>query len=212
MPFELSNDEGKILIRLARKSILIFLDKYEKPPVPLNIHKKLLQKRGVFVTLNNMRESTKELRGCIGYPNPILPLAEATITSAINSATKDPRFPPILKEELKNIVIEISVLTPPELLVVKRPREYLKKIVIGKDGLIVERGQYRGLLLPQVPVEWRWDVEEFLVNCCLKARLPPDAWLIEGTKIYKFSCIIARELSPNGVVKIFDMRKPNISL
>jgi uncharacterized protein (TIGR00296 family) len=78
---------------------------------------------------------------------------------------------------------------------------------VGHDGLIVERGWNKGLLLPQVPVEWNWDAEEFLNNCCMKAGLTPDAWLIEGTKIYKFSCIILKELTPNGATVLKDMRK-----
>jgi uncharacterized protein (TIGR00296 family) len=93
------------------------------------------------------------------------------------------------------------------LIEVKKPNEHVAKIKVGKDGLIVERGMYRGLLLPQVPVEWCWDEEEFLCQCCIKANLPPDSWLLEGTKVYKFSCIIVREKSPKGSVEISDMRK-----
>jgi len=110
-------------------------------------------------------------------------------------------------DELDHVVFEVSVLTPPELVEVENPKEYPSKIKVGQDGLIVERSYCKGLLLPQVPVEWKWDDEEFLCQCCIKAGLPPDSWLLKGTKIYKFSSIIAQETSPSGPVKVVDMRK-----
>lgn len=207
MPFELTDTEGRFLVQLARQSISTFLDAGEKTPVPPNIPVVLRQKCGVFVTLNVMRGGAKALRGCIGYPEPRLPLVEATITSAINSATGDPRFPLLATEELERVVIEVSVLTPPTLIIVKSPMEYVTQVEVGKDGLIVECGMFKGLLLPQVPVEWGWNVEEFLTHCCMKAGLSPDAWLVEGSKIYKFSCVIARETNPGGPVEVIDMRK-----
>ncbi len=201
MSFELTDDEGEFLIRLARKSISTLLSKGEKTPVPSNTPEKLLHKCGVFVTLNTVRDGAEELRGCIGYPEPILPLAEATIDSAANSATQDPRFPPVSMQELENVIVEVSVLTPPEPISAKDPREFAKKVEVGKDGLIVERGLFKGLLLPQVPIEWGWDAEEFLANCCMKAGLYPDAWLIGGTRIYKFQAIIFKERTPNGEIE-----------
>jgi hypothetical protein len=93
------------------------------------------------------------------------------------------------------------VLTPPQIIEVKTSKDYPSKIKIGSDGLIVERGWSKGLLLPQVPVEWHWNEEEFLSNCCIKAGLPPDCWVIEGTKIYSFQAIIFEEESPKGKVK-----------
>jgi uncharacterized protein (TIGR00296 family) len=207
MPFELTDEEGRFLVQLARQSISTFLDAGEKTPVPPNTPVALRQKCGVFVTLNVIRSGVKVLRGCIGYPEPHFPLAETTITSAINSATGDPRFPPLTTEELERVVIEVSVLTPPALIVVKTQRDYVAKVEVGKEGLIVERGMFKGLLLPQVPVEWGWNAEEFLTHCCMKAGLSPDAWLVEGIKIYKFSCVIARETSPDGSVEVIDMRK-----
>lgn len=201
MSFELTDVEGRYLVQLARQSISTFLDEGKKIPVPSNRPMNLLQKCGVFVTLNTIRGSAKALRGCIGYPQPLLPLAEATITSAINSATRDPRFPPMSKDELTRVVVEVSILTPPELISVETPKDYVTKVEVGKDGLIVERGVFKGLLLPQVPIEWGWNAEEFLANCCMKAGLYPDAWLTEGTKIYKFQAIIFHETTPKGVIE-----------
>ncbi len=95
----------------------------------------------------------------------------------------------------------MSVLTPPGLIEVQDPREYPNEIQIGRDGLIVENGWFKGLLLPQVPVEWKWDCEEFLGHCCMKAGLPSEAWVLPGTKIYRFSSIIFKELTPGGKVE-----------
>ena len=205
MPFKLSQDEGKILVKLARNAIIHFLKTSKKIPIPNDSPLKFNEKYGVFVTLNTIRGGNEELRGCIGYPNPILPLVNATIESAINAATQDPRFPPLSIHELDEVIIEVSILTPPNLIEIKIPRDYVKEIQIGRDGLIVERGIYRGLLLPQVPIEWKWDVNEFLINCCIKAGLSPDAWVLKETKIYKFSCVIAHEVSPNGDVVVRDL-------
>jgi uncharacterized protein (TIGR00296 family) len=205
--FKLTVDEGKFLTKLARRAIVTFLTTMESIDIPLNTSKKLTDKFGVFVTLNKITRGKAELRGCIGFPFPTFSLVRATIDAATSAATSDPRFSRVTLQELKDIVVEISVLTPPVLIEVADVRNYVHEVKIGRDGLIVERGWSRGLLLPQVPVEWNWDVAEFLANCCMKAGLPPDAWLVNGTKIYKFSCVIARESSPEGPVEVIDMRK-----
>ena len=206
MSFEISLDDGRFLVDLVRKTISFFLETRKKLPIPKNSPSKLNEKCGVFVTLNSIKGTHKSLRGCIGYPLPNHSLIAATIDSAINAATSDPRFPPVSLQELEQLLLEISVLTPPKQIRVDDPRHFIKAIRVGHDGLIVERGGYKGLLLPQVAVEWCWDAEEFLNNCCMKAGLTPDAWLIEGTKISKFSCILVKELKPKGVVILDDMR------
>ena len=207
MPFQISNEEGAFLVKLARRAVEEHLKDGRIISPPDETPPKLLERRGVFVTLNKIREGIKELRGCIGFPYPTHPLARAVVEAAIDAATRDPRFHPVAKEELSQILFEVSVLTLPQLIEVESPREYPSKIKIGRDGLIVERGYYRGLLLPQVPVEWNWDEEEFLCQCCMKAGLPPDYWLLEGTKIYRFSSIIAEELEPKGRVVVVDLRE-----
>ena len=207
MPFELSLDEGKFLIELARNTVKNYLEKGETIKPPKETHKKLFEKCGVFVTINSVKNGEKELRGCIGYPYPTNPLVEAVIDSAINAATEDPRFEPLSPNELSKVVFEVSVLTPPEPVEVKDPKEYLIKIKAGEDGLIVEKGYYKGLLLPQVPVEWGWCEEEFLCQCCMKAGLPPDSWLTKGAKIYKFKAIIFEEETPEGEVKRLNLSK-----
>ena len=207
MPFELNDEEGKFLINLARTTVKTYLEKGEIIKPPKEAVKKLFEKCGVFVTINSIRNGEKELRGCIGYPYPTSPLVEAVIDSAINASTQDPRFESLSLNELSKVVFEVSVLTPPEQVEVKNPKEYLSKIKVGEDGLIVERGFYRGLLLPQVPIEWGWCEEEFLCQCCVKAGLPPDSWLTKDAKIYKFKVIIFEEETPLGEVKRVNLSK-----
>lgn len=208
MSFQLTQKEGEYLIKLARRAVEQYLKTRQIIKVPNDVPPKLKEKCGVFVTINSVKSGGRhELRGCIGFPYPTTMLAQAVIESAINSATQDPRFYPMKAEELDQVVFEVSVLTPPEPIEVENLQEYPSKIKVGRDGLIVERSYCKGLLLPQVPVEWKWDEETFLCQCCIKAGLPPDSWLLKGTKIYKFSCIIAQETSPKGAVRIIDMRK-----
>jgi uncharacterized protein (TIGR00296 family) len=201
LPFKLSPTEGTLLVHLAREAVEHHLKTGKTLEVPENLSKKLLQPCGVFVTINSVEKEKKELRGCIGFPHPTMPLVEAIIDSAINAATQDPRFPPLSLKELEHVVFEVSVLTPPKLVDVKNPRDYCKNITVGEDGLVVERGIYKGLLLPQVPVEWGWDAQEFLCQCCNKAGLLADYWLRQGTKIYKFQAVIFEEETPRGNIK-----------
>ncbi len=187
-------EDGIFLVKLARSAIERYLEdeKLIAPP------EKLEERAGVFVTLETYPK--KDLRGCIGYSEPAMPLVEGVIRAAVSAAVQDPRFPPVLLGEMESTLIEVSVLTPPELIKVRNPKEYLQKIEIGKHGLTVERGFNRGLLLPQVPVEEKWSKEEFLSCTRMKAGLPPDCWWDEGTKIYKFSGIVFCEIEPKGEV------------
>ncbi len=151
---------------------------------------------GVFVTINTYPEG--DLRGCIGYPAPVYPLKEALVYSA-QSACHDPRFPRLTDREANNCTVEVTILTPPELLDVKKD-DIPKSIVIGRDGLMIRFGRRSGLLLPQVPVEFGWTPLEFLEQLCLKANLPTDAWRYDGTEIYSFRGQIFHETSPNGEI------------
>jgi uncharacterized protein (TIGR00296 family) len=201
LSFQLSLEEGNFLVRLARKAVKEHLQTRKQIKVPEDTSPKLSQPCGVFVTINSIKSGEKNLRGCIGYPYPTTPLTQAVIESAINSATQDPRFYPISLDELETVVFEVSVLTPPQIIKVEKPNRYPSKIKVGEDGLIVEKNVFKGLLLPQVPVEWKWDNEQFLCQCCIKAGLPPDCWLLKDTKIYKFQAIIFEEEKPRGEVK-----------
>jgi uncharacterized protein (TIGR00296 family) len=186
--------EGEMLIKYARNAISNVLEK--KTEVKLRITKQLLEKRGVFVTLNDAQK--KELRGCIGYPHPTLPLIEATMDAAIHAAM-DPRFAPVKAGELDRIVVEVTVLGELEKLG-GEPGDYVRKIKIGKHGLFIDAGVSSGLLLPQVAVEQKWGAEEFLSETCWKAGIDPSAWLDPAVKVYRFEGQIFAEEKPNGKV------------
>jgi uncharacterized protein (TIGR00296 family) len=195
---KLTLDEGKIAIKLARNAIETFFDSRIIMPVPQNLPEVFYEKRGVFTTLNTYPDHN--LRGCIGFPEPILPLGEAIIESAISAAFRDPRFSPLTYNEFQNVVIEVTILTPPQEIKFTTPQELMEQIKIGEDGLIVKCGFHSGLLLPQVPVEYNWTVEEFLAHTCIKAGLTPDCFLNPKCKWYKFQGQIFEEKYPNGEV------------
>ena len=197
-------EDGELLIRFARENIKNFLTTGKRLPVPPELKEKFGEKYGAFVTLNRADDAGNPLRGCIGYIEPKFPLYDVIHKVSISSAIEDPRFPSVSLEELEHLVIEVSILTPPKLLKVEDPEEYLDMIKIGRDGLIAERGMSRGLLLPQVPVDHgrNWDVKTFLKHTCTKAWLPQDAWKdTHKTKIYAFRAILFEEEEPNGPVK-----------
>jgi hypothetical protein len=192
----LSKSDGIELVKLARQTV----EDYFRRRRLIIKETKFKQKRGVFVSIHTFPEH--ELRGCIGYPYPTLPLGEALQRASFSAAFQDTRFSPLTETELKEVVFEVSVLTEPELIVVKNPKEYPEKIKVGKDGLIVEYGLHKGLLLPQVPLQFepKWDAETFLEHTCIKSGLLPDMWLDPKTKIYKFQAQIFKEKSPSGEI------------
>jgi uncharacterized protein (TIGR00296 family) len=191
-----SDEDGELAVRLARASIDRVVRGVRMPE--LELPDIFNRDSGAFVTLKTF--PGHQLRGCIGYPEPYFPL-KASLVKGAEGATRDPRFPRLAEEEVENVVVEVSLLTPPELIKVKSPKDYLAEVVVGRDGLIVEQGVFKGLLLPQVPVEWNWDSETFLGQTCVKAGLYPDAWLDAGTKIYRFTAEVFGEEEPRGRVK-----------
>ena len=192
----LSVEEGKKAVMFARAVVENHVKKTSLPSFDLtNIFS---ENQGAFVTLHT--HPHYDLRGCIGIPLPVMPLKEA-IAEGAQSATHDPRFPPLREDEFDKIIIEVTILTKPEIIKVDEPKDYLSNVEIGRDGLIVEQGFYKGLLLPQVPVEQGWDKEEFLSHTCTKAGLLPDAWFDKSTKISKFSGQIFTEIKPRGEIE-----------
>src|SRR5262245_21436372 len=163
--FPLSETAQSELLDLSRNCLEEFL-KHGRKVIKETASPELLERRGVFVTLNRLGA----LRGCIGVPEPVSPLFQAAQECAVSAARADPRFFPITSVELPDLEIEISVLSPLE------PVEDIESIVIGLHGLLLHHQGRRGLLLPQVAVEHGWDREEFLEQLCRKARLPATAW------------------------------------
>ncbi len=185
--------DSKELISIVRKTI----ENYFSNQVGIE-KTKFKEKKGIFVSIHSYPDH--KLRGCIGFPYPILELGEAVQKAAISAGFKDPRFPPLEKKEMDKIVFEISILTKLEPVDGNNQKEYAKKIKIGEDGLIIIYGHISGLLLPQVPVEYKWSVEKFLEQLCFKAGLDPNILTNPNVKIYKFQCQIFEEKTPNGKV------------
>lgn len=181
----LTTDEQRSLLRLARETLSARLAG-GPPPQPVRL-KDPNAHSGAFVTLL----VNGELRGCIGYPGAREALDELVAQCAIASATEDPRFPSVEGGDLPAVDVEISVLTP--IVAVKDVSE----IEVGRDGLVIEQGVRRGLLLPQVASEYRWDRERFLDHTCLKAGLPANAWKA-GARIFKFQAQVFSEERPEA--------------
>ena len=186
---QLSDSDGVFLVKTARMAVTEFLSNGKRMKLESEREKKFSFNSGVFVTLNN----ADGLRGCIGFPMPDKKLSNGIIDVAIAAATEDPRFSPVKINELSEIMFEVTVLTPPVEITVTDPMEYLEKIKVGRDGLIIRNSFSSGLLLPQVPVEYGWNVEEFLQHTCEKAGLEKDTWKNEKVKIEKFEGIVYKE-------------------
>jgi len=192
-----SDEDGEILVRTARSAVTEYLKTRKKMTLEEKFKSRFSYNSGVFVTLNK----DEKLRGCIGFPTPERKLYQSLLDAAIASATEDPRFPSVRYEELSDITFEVTVLTPPEEVCVEDASEYPSRIRVGKDGLIVKWEFGAGLLLPQVPVEYGWNEEEFLNHTCEKAGAPQDYWKRKSTKILRFEGIVFKETNPNGIVK-----------
>ncbi len=176
---EYSQEERDLLLRLAHRSIELALEGRSVDTTAPTPH--LAELRGAFTTLHLLGK----LRGCIGYVSPAQSLYATVAESARAAALDDPRFLPVAPAEAPQLKIELSVLSPLQPI---RPEE----IVVGRHGLVVTQGSHRGLLLPQVPVEWEWDRETFLAQTCLKAGLPPDAWQ-HGAQLQGFTAEVFGE-------------------
>ena len=195
LKFELSINDGIILVKMVRNVVTEYLNSNKKI-IDKEFNSKFNVNAGVFVTINKQNS----LRGCIGYPLPIKKLSDAIIDSAIAAATEDPRFSPVSIDELNKIVFEITVLSSPTEVNVEKYEEYLSMIKVGRDGLIIENRNNSGLLLPQVPKEYGWNTEEFLEHTCEKAGLDKNSWKDQDTKVSKFEGMIFKEESPNGKI------------
>jgi AmmeMemoRadiSam system protein A len=179
----LTEADQQTLLRMARDAIVEYVHHHRLPEVQ-EPPEALRQPCGAFVTLRK----GKRLRGCIGYVEAVRPLYTTVRECAVAAALHDPRFCPVAPQEIPELSLEISVLSP---LAEITP----EKIEIGRHGLLISRGAQRGLLLPQVAVEWNWDREELLEETCLKAGLPPDAWRL-GATIQAFTAQVFEEPDP----------------
>ncbi len=192
-------EEGRILVETARQAITHHLDGKDFD-LTHSASPELSVPRGVFVTLFDYK-TRRVLRGCIGNPFPKTSVINETARCAVEAATMDPRFAPLRQDEfLRSIAVEVTVLSPPEHILVKSPLDLPLNIKVGRDGLLVDGIGTRGLLLPQVAVDEGFDEEEFLNECCLKAGLMPDAWVTGSVKVARFQGQIFSEEAPGGRV------------
>lgn len=181
---------GRDAVPLARASVVFEVagGSVDAPADP-----RFAERAGAFVTLSE--HPSRGLRGCMGHPMPVLPLGEAVERSA-RSACRDPRFPPLRSEELDRVMVEVTVLSPPEHLAYGSP-DLVRQVRVGRDGLMIEFMGRSGLLLPQVPVEHGWDAAEYLDHLSMKADLPPSAWTDPRASIWSFTGDIFSEVAPN---------------
>ncbi|WP_048056979.1 TIGR00296 family protein [Vulcanisaeta moutnovskia] len=203
-----SIEEGKFLVKLARMAVEEYLRSGKVIQAPSDTPSRLFKdKYGVFTTIEIFmgRDRRGELRGCIGFPQAVYNTVNGVIRSAIAAAVEDPRFEPMRIEELSRVTFEVSILSPLELLEPGNPRNYPEKIIVGRHGIVIQKGYYSGLLLPQVPVEYCWDSLTFLNEGCTKAFLPPDCWLDEDTSVLIYEAQIFKEVEPNGEVAERDL-------
>jgi len=173
---ELNANEKAALLNIARQAIETYMNTGKKYVEPRE-EKALNRRNGCFVSI----KQGGQLRGCIGNFQSELPLFREVAEMAVASASKDPRFYPMKLDDLHDFTLEISVLSP------LRKIEGIEEIEVGRHGIYLEKGYYRGVLLPQVATEYGWDCDTFLQQTCLKAGLSPDAWKAEDTEIYIFS-------------------------
>lgn len=180
--------EEQTLLKLARFVLENFItrgstDFPDSKLADFQLTQGLRQKLGVFVTLKEYGD----LRGCIGNIVGIRPLYQGVIENAQNAAAHDPRFDPVTPDELDQIEIEISVMSPLE------PVKSLDEILVGRDGLVLKKGFHSGVFLPQVPVEWNWDKTTYLEQLGLKAGLTRDAYKDPQTELLRFSAQVFGE-------------------
>ena len=205
---------GERAVQLARSTLEVVLgpDPPKDPATPfrqLSLPAIFDQPRGVFTTLK--KSPSGHLRGCIGYTLPVFPLRVGIPRTAASAALEDPRFPPVLLEELDRMTVEVSLLTVPEPLPKGRPRDRTAEVRVGRDGLIVRWRHAEGLLLPQVAVEQHWNSEEFLEETCGKAGLAFDAWLRPETEVFRFRSDVFAESTPCGPVRPVPLSEPDLA-
>jgi len=181
--FSLTPAEKQELLKIARTSVETAVREKKLYTPPANEPEALRNARGAFVTL----KEHGDLRGCIGYMSPMKPLDETVRDVAAFAALEDRRFRPVGENELAILEYEISVLSP------LRKVEDINQIHVGQHGLLIRKGDYEGVLLPQVPTEEGWDRDTFLKQVCVKAGLPEQAWKDEDADLFMFSALVFAE-------------------
>ena len=194
---DLTLDDGSFLVQHARKSIESHF-RGGNPEIPTPMLDLMTKKLPLFVRLRV--HPSKTLRGSAGYTNSIIPLTSSLSEVALFAAVTDRCFPPLRKSELKTTLVEVSVLTEPALISVEQTEKYPEQLVVGRDGIIVEKDGKKGVLLPQTAVELKWNPKNFLSHAAMTVGLSPDAWRDPAAKIYRFQAQVFTEDTPNGKI------------
>ncbi len=204
-PAVVSDAEGSLAVGVARGAIVRAVGGPGSPAEAPSLPPVFSEPRGAFVTLREARGEA--LRGCIGYPMPVLPLRTALVRAAVSAALDDPRFPPVDASELPGLTVEVSLLTVPET-IRARAEELARSVRVGRDGLIVDGAGSSGLLLPQVATDEGWSATEFLAATCEKAGLPAGAWRTPAVTVRRFEAEVFSERSPGGDVVRVEVSRP----
>jgi AmmeMemoRadiSam system protein A len=188
MEFTITEEERKLLLSQARETIASHLEK-RKPEYPQDVPEgsSLKEPCGAFVSLHTVEGQRRNLRGCIDRMTANLPLVETVRLMANEAAFGDPRFPPLRKDELERCHIEISALSP------MMPCPDPRQVKVGVHGLYIRRGGHSGVLLPQVPVEQGWNLDEYLDYICVKAGLPQGSCDAPDTELFTFTAVVFGE-------------------
>jgi len=193
----LTYEEAYLLTTFVKDLIITFLREDRWIEAPRFESEKLGKKRGVFVSLKRVEGIKEYTIKCVGYLFPLTSLVQAVMDAAMSIAIYLSLLPESEVDKNLSYIFEVSILTPPRLITVDKPLDYLNKIKLGRDGLLVEKGFFKGLILPQIPKEKGWNKEEFLSECCVKAGLLADSWLKKEVKVYSFQAQILK-LKPDG--------------
>ena len=200
----LARHAGVEAVRLARREAEAEVLRSRATALPPGAG--LEEARGCFVSLHR----GGELRGCVGFAEPVRPLREA-LREAARGAVRDPRFEPVRPRELDALTVEVSVLGLPVPVRAADPLRLPESLRIGEHGLLLQAGRRRALLLPQVALEQGLTPEAFLAACCAKAGLDPDAWRKDGLRWHVFGSQVFREAAPRGEVRAHEEERPEVA-
>lgn len=200
----LTLNQGRFLVKYARAVIESHFGA-ETPDIPKEMLCLMEERQRVFVLLKGYPHNG--IRGYTGYAESAMPLNRVIAEVALSAALRSPKFPPVRQSELGHLIVEVSLLTEPRHVRVDDPLEYPENIEVGMDGLIIHKGFFKGLLLPQFPVERGWNSKEFLSKTCIRGGFDPDSWSKDDIILHKFNAQIFRELEPRGDIVERDLSR-----
>ncbi|MDE1851733.1 MAG: TIGR00296 family protein [Candidatus Micrarchaeota archaeon] len=192
--------QGEELVKAARHAIELCATtpKFDERIIEKSIEG-FKESKGIFITIEHY--PTRAVRGSIGITNPIAPVSKSLVEAAVSAAIDDPGYVPVSHQELDDITVGVSVLSKPERIRGKTQDSIKRQVKVGRDGLIIKYGYHEGVLLPIVPIEQRWNKEQFLDNLCASANLPLHVWKTQDAVLYRFTAQLFRELSPRGPIE-----------